>query len=190
MYVSYQQYKYGSGTTRREHDFLKLHACVGVRTNVVVAAVVTDSRAAEAPQFARLVQMTARRFPVDEVTADKAYLSTRNLEVVESVGAKPFIPFKLNSRPNGSELWDRAFHFFQFHRPEFLAHYHQRSNVETTFAMIKKKFMGLVRSKLPTTQINEVLLKVIAHNLVVLVAAMFELGLDPKFWAEPTQRSA
>jgi hypothetical protein len=37
------------------------------------------------------------------------------------------------------------FHLFQFRRDEFLAHYHKRSNVETTFSMIKAKFRDHVR---------------------------------------------
>jgi hypothetical protein len=30
------------------------------------------------------------------------------------------------------------FHFYNMHREEFLTHYHKRSNVETTFSMIKE----------------------------------------------------
>ena len=32
------------------------------------------------------------------------------------------------------------YHFYSLHRAEFLQHYHKRSNVETTFHMIKAKF--------------------------------------------------
>jgi hypothetical protein len=35
---------------------------------------------------------------------------------------------------------EKLFHFYQFHQDEFLAHYRKRSNVESTFAMIKAKF--------------------------------------------------
>lgn len=35
--------------------------------------------------------------------------------------------------------------------------YHERSNVETTFMMIKTKFGGALRSKAKTAQINEAL---------------------------------
>lgn len=48
--------------------------------------------------------------------------------------------------------------------------------------MIKAKFGGFVRSKTPTAQRNEVLCKVLAHNLCVLVQAFFELGVAPEFW--------
>jgi transposase len=58
-----------------------------------------------------------------------------------------------------STLWDRMFHFYMQHREEFLGHYHQRSNVETTFHMIKSKFGQRLRSKTMTAQINEALCK-------------------------------
>ena len=32
------------------------------------------------------------------------------------------------------------FHFFSLNRETFLSHYHKRSNVESTFSMIKAKF--------------------------------------------------
>jgi hypothetical protein len=57
------------------------------------------------------------------------------LELVESLGATAFIPFKCNSLPTGTPLWERMFHYFQFRRDEFLAHYHQRSNVESAFSI-------------------------------------------------------
>ena len=47
--------------------------------------------------------------------------------------------------------------------------------------MIKSKFTDLVRSKDKIAQINEVLLKVLCHNICVLISAMFELGIKPEF---------
>ena len=105
-----------------------------------------------------------------------------NLGVVESVGAVPYIPFKSNSRSQGSQEWCRMWAFYQFKREEFLAHYHKRSNVESTFSMIKAKFGASVRSRKRTAQVNEILCKVLCHNLSVLVHSIYELGIAPTFW--------
>jgi hypothetical protein len=43
--------------------------------------------------------------------------------------------------------------------------------------MIKAKFGSAVRSKSRTGQINEVLAKVLLHNLCVLIQAIHEIGL-------------
>ena len=74
--------------------------------------------------------------------------------------------------------------FYTDHREEFLRHYHKRSNVETTFHMIKSKFGQRLRSKTMTAQINEALCKVLCHNLCVVIQSMYELGVDPAFGAE------
>jgi hypothetical protein len=57
-------------------------------------------------------------------------------------------------------------------------YYHQRSNVETVFSMIKAKFGGEVRSKMEIAALNEVLCKIVCHNICCLISAAFELGLD------------
>ena len=57
------------------------------------------------------------------------------------------------------------FHYFKFNRDEFLNHYHKRSNVESTFSMIKAKFGDFVRRKTDVAMTNEVLCKVLCHNL-------------------------
>ena len=74
------------------------------------------------------------------------------------------------------------FHYYMFRKDEFLRHYHRRSNVETTFHMIKAKFGSRIRSKTPVAQVNEVLCKVLCHNLCVLVQSAYELGIEATFW--------
>ena len=76
----------------------------------------------------------------------------------------------------------RIHHFFLFNREEFPLHYHQRSNVETTFSMVKAKFGTKVRSKTETAQVNEILCKLLCHNLCCLVHATYELGIEATFW--------
>ena len=54
---------------------------------------------------------------VRELSADKAYISKRNLRAVMAVGATPYIPFKANSTPSQSHhkfdgLWSRMWHFY------------------------------------------------------------------------------
>src|SRR5713226_4572472 len=93
---------------------------------------------------------------------------------------------KLDSPRMGAKStdWDRMIHFFNFHREEFLTHYHKRSNVETTFHMIKAKFGQRLRSKTLTAQINEALCKVLCHNLCVVIQSAHELGIEMNFGAE------
>jgi transposase len=134
-----------------------------------------------------LTERTAKNFTMDEVSADKGYLSYANYEAVEKVGAMPYIAFKENSvADDGPAIWKKLFHLYSFQREEFLRHYHRRSNVETVFSQVKRKFGPSVRSKLETAQFNEVYCKLIAHNIVMVVHSIHELGIDPKFWMPKT----
>ena len=102
-----------------------------------------------------------------------------------SVGAVPFIPFKVNTLvPREQNIWAEMYHYFMYNRQDFLAHYHKRSNVETAFSMIKAKFGDAVRSKSDIGQLNEVLCKVLCHNVCVLIQAIHELRIKPKFIRE------
>jgi len=76
------------------------------------------------------------------------------------------------------------YHFYQYNRQTFLAHYHKRSNVETTFSMIKGKFGGATQSKTLVAQTNEVLCKVLCHNICCLISSIYELGIEPTFGTE------
>lgn len=160
----------------------------GVKTNVVTAVEITDAYSADAPHLPALLDATAQNFDVREVSADKGYLSLANFQAIAGNSSLPYIPFKLDSKPVHSQdktgLWRRLYHYFAFKRDDFSAHYHKRSNVESTFHMIKSKFGDAVRSRTKRAQINEALCKVLCHNIVVLIQSMFELGVTPTFWQE------
>ena len=116
-----------------------------------------------------------------EVSADKPYLSDANLRRIEAHGADPYILFKSNTTGKGSPTWKRLYAYFTLNEESFNAHYHRRSNAETYFSMIKGKFGDSVRSKSDTGQINEMLLKILCHNLCVLIQEMHQLGITPSF---------
>jgi transposase len=176
------------GKEKSAATFLKAHVMVGTRTNVVTSVEITFGHGNDGPSFRPVFERTARRFDVKRVSADKAYSSARILSLIDSAGAVPYIPFKSNAKGTspylgrGKELWARMFHFFSYNRDEFMQHYHRRSNVETTFSMIKAKFGPALRSKTPVAQMNELLCKVLCHNLCCLVQAIYELGIEPEFW--------
>ncbi len=166
-----------------------MHAVTGATTNIVTAIHATAGESADSPQLPVLFGRTAETFDVREVSADRAYSSRSNLHAIQNIGAMPFIPFKKGSTGAVTHhkfdgLWSRMRHYYQFRREDFLGHYHKRSNVETTFSMVKAKFGGSVRAKTPTAQVNEALLKFLCHNIVVLIQSIYELDIEPAFWGE------
>lgn len=65
-----------------------------------------------------------------------------------------------------------------------MAHYHKRSNVESTFSAVKRKFVASVASKNEIAMVNEVLCKLICHNLTCLIMEQEPLGIVPGFWKD------
>ncbi|MBI4017715.1 MAG: transposase [Candidatus Aenigmarchaeota archaeon] len=180
-YARWFDFKYG-----KEKDvriWLKAHLMCGTKTNIVTAVEVTEGYGADSPRLPELVNATKLHFDIKQVSADKAYSSVNNLEIIERAGGEPFIPFKSNTvtRARQPRIWKRLYHYFQFNREDFLQNYHKRSNVETTFHMIKAKFGTQIRSKTKTAEINEVLCKILCHNICVVIQEMHELGIEPTF---------
>ena len=64
-------------------------------------------------------------------------------------------------------------------REEYDRHYHKRSNVESAFSAIKRKFGADLRSKTDRAMKNEALAKIVAYNICCVIGAMYELGVSP-----------
>jgi hypothetical protein len=73
------------------------------------------------------------------------------------------------------------FMWFQLNKEEFYRLYHQRSNVESTFSMLKRKFSTRLMLKNDLGKTNEALAMVLCHNIVCLIHEMYETGLDLDF---------
>ena len=176
----YRHYSAKYGHDQMARDYLKVHAMIGVKTHIVTGVTITDRDRHDITQFKPLLEQTAQNFSMQEVLADKAYNSREMVAFVDKMGAEPFIPFRSNCsvKPNlKAAAWDRLFHLYNFKREEFLTHYHKRSNVESAFSSMKRKFGDFIRSKTEVAQTNEALLKVLAHNIVCVVHSIHELGI-------------
>ncbi|MDO8626852.1 MAG: transposase, partial [Candidatus Diapherotrites archaeon] len=185
IFSDYCQEKHGK---TKEHEWLKLHAVIGTKTNIVCACNVTESEGkgtGDSPHLQPLATETANGgFEIKEFSADMAYRSRDNFQTIEQLGGIPYIPFRegRTGKPKGkSHIWRKMFNYFQFNKEEFLTHYHQRSNSESTFGALKMKFNDHLKSKTRTAQINELLLKVLCFNIVQVIHETNELGITANF---------
>jgi hypothetical protein len=169
-----------------ESVWLKCHLMCGVRTNIVTAVVMGDGGSSDITQFIPLLKETVRNFAVREVSADAIYSTYKIVEAVAEIGAAPFIAMKSNTTAVRGGAFGDMFHFYSLRREEFLKQYHKRSNVESTFSMLKAKFGADLRSKSETSMVNESLCKVLCHNLCCLIQSHYELGIAMMFWGDET----
>ncbi|MDB5292011.1 MAG: transposase [Phycisphaerales bacterium] len=183
-FVRWFDIKYNRFTA--EQQWVKAHFCTGVKTNVITAVEIHGKDAGDSPLLPPLVaKTTANGFTMKEVSADKGYSGTDAHDAIAKAGATPYIMFKANATGAVGGLFQKMFGFFQYKRDEFLAHYHQRSNVESTVMMVKTKFGDSVKSKTDVAAKNEVLCKILCHNICCLISAMYELGIEPNLFTAP-----
>lgn len=178
-FVRWYDVKYERFTSLQQ--WIKAHLMCGVKTNVVTAIEIHEQNSGDAQHMPSLVETTAKNFKLDKVSADKGYSGRANHDVVAKHGGIPFIAFKENATGGVGGLFEAMWHYFCFNRENFLDHYHQRSNVESTVMMIKTKFGDSLRSKTEAAMRNETLCKVLCHNICCLISAIYELGIEPAF---------
>jgi transposase/predicted nucleic acid-binding Zn finger protein len=167
------------GAPKSKAAWVKLHAIVGTKTNVVAACAVTDKEQHDSPMLPPLVAEAAKLFKIKELSADKAYCGQENFEATEAIGASFYPAFKRNATGGIGGAYGKAFHAFQMNKEEYERHYHRRSNSESTFSAMKRKFGECVRSKNDLTMKNEVLAKVVCHNVCTVIGTAYELGVAP-----------
>lgn len=184
-YLRWFDEKYGR--PRQEIEWLKLHATVGVRTNVITACKVTgsDGDSGDSRQFPELAKKTAEQFTIKEMSADKAYASQENCEAMEAIKGQFYPAFKKNATGAIGGAYQKVFHLMCLNQEDYMNHYHKRSNSESTFSAMKRKFGESLRSKTTLAMTNEILAKVVCHNLSCVVHAMYELGINPDFVIKP-----
>lgn len=173
-------------------SWVKVHLMCGVLTNIVTAVEVSNGSAGDSPFFKLLYKTTALHFITKEVLGDKAYCSLENMRLVAKNKGIPIFPFKSNAKAEHrtrDPLWTTLYHLFSLKSGWFNEHYHKRSNVESTFSMIKRKFGEFLRSRTYTAQVNEALCKVLCHNLCVINNCLFEMELEPEFWQDKSDRA-
>ncbi len=165
------------------HDWLKLHACVGVKTGIVTSFEISERHSHDSKFFKKLFDSTLENgFVIQRAFADKGYITKANLRLVVDNESKPFIPFKKNAKFSASDtVWNKLLHYYLAYQDEFYSYYHQRSNVESVFSAQKRKFGNRLTSRTQTAQINELMAKVLAYNICIVSKSIFELDIEPRF---------
>lgn len=167
----------------KHHKYMKAHISFGVLTNIVTHCIITNGSENDSPYLKDLVEETSKGFKIEEWSADKGYISRLNLEAVFEKGGIPYIPFKSNAsrKARGSTIWVQMYDMFKNRNEQFMKSYHLRSNSESGFFMIKSRFGDITNMRKEVSARNDILCKVLCHNLCVLCQEIFLLGIEFNF---------
>ena len=183
QYERWKRVRFSQEYESKRRNYLKGHISIGTRTHIICACEVTFGFASDVKQAPELVKRTLANFDVKEFSMDKAYSSKRMLQLIESLGAMPMIPFKKGTNPNekSPKVWTRMYNYFEKHQNDFMQKYHRRSNVETIFSMVKLRLGEFLKCKNFESQRNELLMKFICHNICCLIQEIFENEIHVDF---------
>lgn len=170
------------GVTKTNHDWVKVHCAVGVSTGVVTAAAIYGRHTSDGPILPELIDKTKENFNIADVSADKGYLSVENVEAIHAAGGLPFIAPKSNTTGGAGGLFEKMIRFYQYKQEEYMTRYHKRSNVESLFSAVKRKFSDHIRSRTPVAMVNEAYAKLLCNNLCCVIMSQVELGVEAEFW--------
>ena len=170
---------------KKRREYSKLHIISGCKTNVIASAKITNGYAHESPHFKSLLDDTAKIFSVKEISADSGYLSYDNVKAVSDMRIAPYIKGKKGVSIPGirgvMSPWGAMLRLWKHHQMFFAEHFHKRSNVESTFGSLKRKYGDFCRCKKPESQECEILSKIVCFNAGVLSEALLSFDLKPEF---------
>jgi transposase len=174
------EHKWGKAKNKSMRVWRKAHVMSGCSSNTVISVKVTEKNVADCRMFEEVVANKTKFFEMEDFVADKAYSSKKIFEFLKEINLDPIIPYKKNitGRAKGSYLWAQMFRYFKEHPLEFSKRYNVRSNLETTFHMVKKRFGDNVQTKTLIANNAEIKIKFLCHNICVLIQELFETGLE------------
>lgn len=164
----------------RKRDFRKLHLASECRLpeKVIYAWQLTSPKKGDSSLFAELIGCIAD--DIAAVLGDTAYCSRENAQLVEDRKGIPFLkPRKdATTRAGTHPAWRRMIFRWKRGKKRFEKVYHSRSNCEATNSSFKRTWGCGLYSRKRWNQQREIGLKVITHNMCLLIRFRIRIRLE------------
>jgi hypothetical protein len=161
--------------------FPKLELVCDCACHLILNAYATIGPMVDLNSFRRLLFGTLRRVSINTILADAGYDSESNHRFArDGCGVRSVIP-PLHGRPTTklpSTTHRRRMKQYRDHR------YGQRWQVESVMSMIKRNLGGFVAARSDNSRNTEVMLKVLTHNIMLIVKLV--LGVFYRASREPS----
>src|SRR3989339_201677 len=169
----------------RKRDCNKLHLAVCSDLHLILNWRITAWRRNDSPFFIKIL----KPFKIlGRILADKGYLSRKNFQFCMDRGGCAFIPFKVGKKkpstasPKSYPAWKFAFNLWSKCNEFYMNIYHQRSNIESVFSVIKKRFGDKVLCRTFSMRSKEIALRLIAYNLKILICYEYANANNIPLW--------
>ncbi len=164
----------------------KMHIGIGLNTLMVVAVDVSDGKESDSAYFNEILRQINRVFRVDELLADAGYDVPSHYEDVKECGGTAYIDQKSNAKENGSPHHDEMVRLKKEDFDSWFDGYRYRPLVESVNSSMKRTVKRIIRARLEQSRYNELLLVCVVYNLLRLMEARIEYGVDID-WAGPEE---
>lgn len=182
----YKTPNYGILAQRRGSDTIilekirnaKMHIAISLETLMVVAVETSDGEESDLSYFMPLLEQINGRFLIDEILADAGYYQPSHFEAVKERGGVAFIDQKVNAKENGSPHHDEMVRLRKKNFDDWFDGYRYRPLVECSNSSMKRTIKRVIRARLERSRQNELLLICVVYNLMRLMEARIERGID------------
>lgn len=164
-----QNYENDCRGEKAKRGYEKMIAMVGCTYKLFSAVAFADEpEEHESPYLETLLSETATHYQrIDLVTADAAYLSRDNCDLIAQAGAIPRIYPKqgLTLKKKGSKAWTEMLLAFIDDPQAWLREYHRRSISETANSTLKRDYPNPLRKRIKLRRKQEAFTRTCDYNL-------------------------
>jgi len=157
--------------------YIGLHIIAGIKSKIIPHAIASKGYEHDNNFFKPLVSEANKIFEIKELYADGAYFSQKNFNLCHSLKIKAYIKPREDAilKKFGNSVWNNSIdRYMNDLEKGDERRYTLRANVECAFHMIKSVFSDVLRHKTFEGRINELLSRIVCHNIRCLVYAYFK----------------
>ena len=148
--------------------FPKLHVLIDTSNHLILSLFGTRGPTPDVHQLPNLLDQLGSSVRIEHLLADAGYDSESNHALLrEALGIRSTIPPRAGRPCKNGKLPAGRYRRLMAQRFNTIA-YRQRNQVETVMSMLKRNLDGCVRGRTYWSQIREMALKALTHNIMIL----------------------
>lgn len=178
-----QNYENDRDKHEKHAGYDKAAVMISNNFHLATGIVHTKGTANDSPLFAPLLEQTAERFQhIEDVELDAGFISRENCQLIDAVGATPYIFPKtgITLNQNGAPAWKKMLLALINDPQAWLRSYHRRSQNECFFSSHKRRFARPILKRITLRRSIQAFGRVTVTNITMLITAYCEHRVEVK----------